>query len=197
MRAIATHATRPFAHRIAARGAAFCLALFALAFTSTAFAQQNGDVEWYVFEAVVDPTGSAIVVGDLWVSEQGETIWQTADKIDAADLEKGVELSYVGVQDPPSGASSNTTTATLSSGTTLNDALVYAPGSSNDTVFHFELEASCTTDCLLTDVDVYSNSGSTLDLSVAPTVSSYTLDYKTSVSLASGDTHDHHVVAQP
>ena len=52
----------------------------------------------------------------------------------------------------------------LAEDTGLNDALVYTVGSSNDTVFHFELEANCTTDCLLTDVDVYSNSSSTLEV---------------------------------
>lgn len=189
-------ASRSLSHRLIARGAALCLALFALAWTSAAAAQTSGTIEWYVFEAVVDPDGDAIGVGDLWVSEEGDTIWQTGGKIDAADLNQGLELVYLGIEDPPSTAEPDTTTTTLSSNSSVSDAHVFKVGGSPDTVFHFELEASCTYDCLLTDVDVYSNSGSTLDLSVEPTVDGYLLEYNTSASVYAGDTHDHHVVEQ-
>lgn len=186
------HSNR-FAHIIA--GLFFFVGL---AFGGQAFAQHGGGIEWYEWDVVVDPAGSAKTVAKMWYGDNGESVWQTVEKADLADMSKGVELQWIGNYDPPSSLAPNYTASTLTSSQTLSDVHEYKRPSdgSTDMVLDLSLEASCTTDCLLTDLDLLHFTDTELDLTVKPSGNIVSFPTATTFQAVAGDKMEVHQVDQ-
>jgi len=169
-----------------------------LLFSTHAAAQNNGGIEWHEWDVIVDPAGADKHVATVWYGDNGDSIWQTAGKVDAGELGKGIELVWVGEIDPPTGLNPSYTAQTLTSPVTINNVHGYErpSDSSTDMVIDLVLESSCSTDCLVTDLDLVIFPDTTLDLAKKPSGSGFTFDPLSSFVCEIDDVVETHAVDQ-
>ncbi len=176
----------------ARRSFALLAAFFVVTLAAPAMAQMSGGQETRTFDVIADPDGANVHFATVWFGG-GESVWRAESKVDAAELQKGVELVDQGVENLPSGLFTSYSSTTLTGNATYGDAHTFtrASDSAVDFMLRFKLETSCSVNCLLTALTFLMVDDLETDFE-NPGASVYALDYTPTFTGISGDYVEDH-----